>query len=85
MITAAPPTETAARLDIHQMAQFVMDGYLEFDDLVPADINAAVYEDQLGRPAMLAGSPARPTCFWTRRPRPRPCSSCRACGRSSPA
>ena len=63
MITAAPPTETAARLDVHQMAQFVMDGYLEFDDLVPADINAAVYADQLRSPRNARWEPSTPNVF----------------------
>ena len=49
MTTAAPPAETAARLDMRQMAQFVMDGFIEFDDLVPEDLNAAVYEEQASR------------------------------------
>ena len=45
------------------MAQFVMDGYLEFDDLVPADINAAVYEDQLRSPRNARWEPSTPNVF----------------------
>ena len=63
MITAAPPAETAARLDIHQMAQFVMDGFIEFDDLVPADLNAAVYEEQRRAPDNARWEPNQPNVF----------------------
>ena len=39
--------ETADLLSVGQMAQFVLDGYLEFDNLIPEELNQAVYEDQL--------------------------------------
>ena len=34
-------------LSVDQMARFVVDGYLEFGDLIPEELNRAVYEDQL--------------------------------------
>ncbi len=40
------PTETQS-LSARQMAQFVIDGFLEFDDLIPEELTAAVYEDEL--------------------------------------
>ena len=46
MVTKA----TEHLLTARQMAQFVVDGYLEFDDLVPAGLNAAVHEDALRYP-----------------------------------
>lgn len=63
MTTAAPPAETAARLDMHQMAQFVMDGFIEFDDLVPEDLNAAVHEEQLRAPTDARWEPKIPDAF----------------------
>ena len=63
MTTAAPPAETAARLDMRQMAQFVMDGFIEFDDLVPEDLNAAVHEEQLRAPTDARWEPKIPDAF----------------------
>ena len=63
MTTAAPPAETAARLDVRQMAQFVMDGFIEFDDLVPEDLNAAVHEEQLRAPRDATWDPKIPDAF----------------------
>ena len=34
-------------LDVHQMARFVMDGFIEFDDLVPDELSEAVYADEM--------------------------------------
>ena len=39
-----PQTEL---LDVHQMARFVIDGFIEFDDLVPDELSEAVYADEL--------------------------------------
>ena len=63
MTTAAPPVETAPRLDMRQMAQFVMDGFIEFDDLVPEDLNAAVHEEQLRAPTDARWEPKIPDAF----------------------
>jgi ectoine hydroxylase-related dioxygenase (phytanoyl-CoA dioxygenase family) len=44
---AVSDSEAADLLTVEQMAQFVLDGYLEFDNLIPEELNQAVYEDQL--------------------------------------
>ena len=45
-------------LNTKQMAQFVADGFLRFDDLVPAELNeAACAEMEAGVPRGRAGAP----------------------------
>src|SRR5579884_2187397 len=41
-----PPVDRKYLLTASQMAQFVLDGYLFFEEMVPAELNRAVYEDQ---------------------------------------
>jgi ectoine hydroxylase-related dioxygenase (phytanoyl-CoA dioxygenase family) len=40
------PPDGNGLLSVDQMARFVVDGYLEFGDLIPEELNRAVYEDQ---------------------------------------
>ena len=47
---AIAETEVVAQnelLDVHQMARFVIDGFIEFDDLIPDELSEAVYADEL--------------------------------------
>jgi len=61
MTSSSAPNETVAGLNVPLMTQFVMDGYLEFTDLVPEDLNAAVHEDQLRNPEQIRWSPSTAT------------------------
>ena len=63
MTNAVVTEEDVAGLDMHQMAQFVMDGYIEFDDLVPEDLNAAVQEEQSRAPLGASWEPKIPNAF----------------------
>ena len=59
-------TETLAghRLRALQMAQFVVDGFVEFGDLVPNDLNAQVHRDALSYPKDRGYNPNKPREFW---------------------
>ena len=46
MTIAAMDVDLEQRLlNVEQMARFVIDGFIEFDDLVPDDLNEAVNAD----------------------------------------
>lgn len=52
-------------LSAKQLVQFVLDGYLEFDDIVPEELNTAVHEDQLHAPQDARWSPTQNlNAFW---------------------
>ena len=63
MSSAVTTEQTAAGLDTQQMAKFVMDGYIEFDDLVPADLNATAHDEQLRAPQETYWEPKNPNAF----------------------
>ncbi len=61
-------TLAAPRLSAGDMARFVVDGFLEFGDLVPADLNAQVHADALAYPTDRPYDPNKPREFWDASP-----------------
>ena len=51
-------------LTARQMAQFAVDGFLEFGDVVPTDLNAAVHGDALRYPKDRGWDPNHRREFW---------------------
>ncbi|MDE2904337.1 MAG: phytanoyl-CoA dioxygenase family protein [Chloroflexota bacterium] len=60
----ATETPMSHRLDALQMARFVVDGFVEFGNLVPDALNAQVHRDALAYPKNLGYNPNKPREFW---------------------
>ena len=57
-------TPTSHRLRALDMARFVVDGFVEFGDLVPNELNAQVHRDALAYPKNRGYDPNKPNEFW---------------------
>ena len=55
-------------LNASTMARFAVDGFVEFDDLVPPELSEEVHHDALAYPANRVLIPTCRVSFWMRRP-----------------